>query len=77
MKRLSKILLTAVCAAAVLITSCTQVDYNNPLDPKGNNYLCGDRSNENEKITDYDNGAGLFTKPELTTTKGCYEQAAH
>lgn len=76
MKRFIMILLITICvmAAALFTASCTKVEFNNPLDPKGDNYLYGDRSCEEEKITDYENGAGLFVRPELM--RGCGDETA-
>jgi hypothetical protein len=70
MKHSMKILLMAACVTALLMTSCARVDFNNPLDSKGNNYLYGDPSCEEEKIRDSEEGAGLFTNPELMM--GCF-----
>jgi len=41
MKRFIMILLITICvmAAALFTASCTKVEFNNPLDPKGDNYL--------------------------------------
>jgi len=64
-----KISLITACITALLMTFCTRVDFNNPLDPKGSNYLYGDTSCEEEKISDSKDGAGLFTIPQLM--KGC------
>ena len=72
MKHLKVISLTAACIAALFIISCAKVDFNNPLDPKGSDYLYGDKSCEEEKIRDSKDGAGLFTNPELMTGSGCY-----
>jgi hypothetical protein len=72
MRHLTAVSLKAVCIAALLMVSCAKVDFNNPLDPKGSDYLYGDKSCEEEKIRDSEDGAGLFTRPELMTGSGCY-----
>ncbi|MCL2219143.1 MAG: hypothetical protein FWC23_04210 [Chitinispirillia bacterium] len=70
MRYRNAVLFAAIGFAALLLASCTQVDFNNPLDPKGNNYLYGDPRCEAEKIADSEEGAGLFTNPKLTPEKG-------
>ena len=66
----------AVLTALLLLVFCTKVEFDNPLDEKGTNFLYGDTSDRAEKIAADPNGtSGLFdstknfcdgTPPQLT-----------
>jgi hypothetical protein len=61
-RKISIILLAALLLAALAAVMCESPKFDNPLDKKGDNYLFGDKEDEEGKILTDDNGvAHLYT----------------
>src|SRR5215469_16561605 len=63
MKKLA-VFIGALCAVILVSIYCTTVDYNNPLDKKGKNYLEGDTTNEKAKIDESGGRGSAFFDPD-------------
>jgi hypothetical protein len=71
MKRFT-ILLGALCAAALMLVFCTTVEFDNPLDKKGDNYLFGIVDEEKHKTqTDANGIANIFNTDTVNKYWGC------